>query len=575
LVNSANQYDVVICGGGLAGLTLARQLVRTVVGISVAVVDRMIRPLPEAILKVGESTVETGAHYLTSILGLEEYFSERHLRKNGLRFFFQNNTGPFEKRPEFGLSQYSPVRTYQIDRGVLENDLRGMVEEAGVTLLEGWAVADIELSSEQSPHRILCRVSGDGREETLLAHWVVDASGRRRILQRKLNLGKPPKRKHSAVWFRLPGRIDVNNLVSRKCIEWHKRVQSGLRYFSTNHLMGNGYWVWLIPLCSGNTSVGIVTLEDIHPFEEYNSINKACNWLRKHEPEVAALVEPLEPMDFRFMRDYTYSSRQVFSFDRWSCVGEAGVFADPFYSPGTDMIGFGNTITTDMVKRDKEGTLKPEDVDYYNLFLISLNDWQTQIIQGGYPFFGKSVVMSAKVMWETCVAWSFVTPQMFNLVFIDNEARREFRKATSDFFLLSLNMQKLFRQWASHSPGQLTFEFLDYLNIPFVYEIHTQNLCVKPHDELIQRLRLNVQRLEELAQVFFLLAIEDVLPEHRERFTPKGWYNAWALSLIPENWDRDYMKPRSSPRDLEKLYQSFRSHYKFKDKTAGLQRASL
>jgi flavin-dependent dehydrogenase len=560
-----NQFDVVICGGGLAGLTLALQLTRSVEGVTVAVVDRLKRPLPEATLKVGESTVETGAHYLTHVLGLKEYFSESHLRKNGFRFFFHNSDGSFEERPELGLSKMTIDCTYQIDRGVLENDLRGFVEKAGVTLLEGWVVADIELSEDQSPHRVICRCREDNQEVGLLARWVVDASGRRKILQRKLGLGKPSKQLHSAVWFRLPGWIDVDNLVPQNNTEWHERVQPELRYLSTNHLMGNGYWVWLIPLGTGNMSVGIVTMEDIHPFKEYNTREKAKNWLRKYEPDIAAVVESLETMDFLPMRDYSYSSRQVFSNRRWSCVGEAGVFADPFYSPGTDMIGFSNTITTDMVKRDIEGTLTPAIVDQYNSFYLSFNEWLTRFIQGGYSFFGQPVVMSAKIMWEICVALSLVTPQMYSLMFIDSEIRKEVRKATANFFLLSLNMQKLFRDWASHSSGKLTFDYLDYQSIPMVLEFHTRNLRAKPTEELLRDLRLNLQRLEEMAQIFFLLAVEDVLPEHAPRLSPKGWYNAWTMNLDPESWNGDNLKPRSAPRDIEELYRSFRTHYRLKD----------
>ena len=46
---------------------------------------------------------------------------------------------------------------------------------------------------------------------------------------------------------------------------WQARCEPQARWLSTNHLVGAGYWVWLIPLGSGATSVGIVTDETIHP----------------------------------------------------------------------------------------------------------------------------------------------------------------------------------------------------------------------------------------------------------------------------------------------------------------------
>ena len=52
-------------------------------------------------------------------------------------------------------------------------------------------------------------------------------------------------------------------------------------------------------------------------------------WLNRHEPVFAAYIEGREPLDFLSMRNYSYSSRQVFSSERWACVGEAGVFSMP------------------------------------------------------------------------------------------------------------------------------------------------------------------------------------------------------------------------------------------------------
>ena len=63
LVDGVPEYDLIICGGGLAGLTLARQLALRGDDMSVLVLDLLERPLPTAAFKVGESTVETGAYY--------------------------------------------------------------------------------------------------------------------------------------------------------------------------------------------------------------------------------------------------------------------------------------------------------------------------------------------------------------------------------------------------------------------------------------------------------------------------------------------------------------------------------
>jgi 2-polyprenyl-6-methoxyphenol hydroxylase-like FAD-dependent oxidoreductase len=78
-MNQLQHYDVVILGGGLAGLTLALQLKQSKPDISVAVIEKREGPAPVAIHKVGESTTEIGSHYYREVLGLANYLEEKQL----------------------------------------------------------------------------------------------------------------------------------------------------------------------------------------------------------------------------------------------------------------------------------------------------------------------------------------------------------------------------------------------------------------------------------------------------------------------------------------------------------------
>ncbi len=559
-----SDYDVAICGGGLAGLTLARQLKQELPDASIVLIDRLSRPLPEAAFKVGESLVETGSYYLVDTLKLQDYFNKSHIRKLGFRFFFDNPSQPFHRRPEFGLSQFPRVNSYQIDRGVLENDLRTFNEEAGVDLLEGRAVREIVLSEDGGLHEV--HLSGtNGSSGMVRARWVVDAMGRRRYLQKKLGLTREHGKKCSSVWFRFEGRIDVDDLVPEEMRDWHERVPDNIRYYSTNHLMGSGYWIWLIPLSSGSTSVGIVALEELHPFESFNTFERAMDWLSAYEPDLAAYLEDREPLDFRTMRDYSYASKQLFSIERWACIGEAALFPDPFYALASDLIGFGNSIITDMVRRDRAGELTKPVVDDYNNYILSLNHWLTSNIQQGYPFFGNPVVMSCKVMWDTAGGWANLGPQMFNSLFLDQKGSDAYRKISGRFFFLTRAMQRLFADWAAMSPGRLSFDFIDFLSVPFLRDMQWRNLKAgKTLDEIIEDQVINMERLEEFAQVLFLLAVEDVMPDALDTFQPPIWLNAWGITLDRDKWDDRLFAPTTERRDLEDLRQQIRGLFSVK-----------
>jgi flavin-dependent dehydrogenase len=555
-MTDSTDFDVVICGGGLAGLTLARQLKLELPELSVAVVDRLTRPLPEAAFKVGESSIELGTHYFGQVLKLDKYFRERHLPKLGLRFFMGKSQGPIETRPETGLALFPPFPSYQIDRGRLENDLRNLVSDMGVELFEGAVVDNILLAEGEEKHIIECRRKDDGSGFSLTGRWVVDALGRRRLLQSKLGLKRAHAHQASAAWWRYKGRIDVEDLAPEDAHKWRDDSIED-RYYSTNHLMNKGYWVWLIPLGSDATSVGIVTDETIHPQASYGqSFDQALDWLAEHEPVLYEYLRDRRPLDFLSLKNYSYASAQVFSHRRWSCVGEAGFFLDPFYSVGSDFIAMGNTITVEMIRRERAGELTEEAVGTLNrlvldiLFPICLANYQ-----GTYRVFGHPQIFTPKLAWDSAIYWAF-SYQVY--------AQGLIRRPPPEIFALGeryrdLNsrVQQLFKDWSENAPPRAMYVRGDMTRMHFLQLLFLDLGARRSQEQVFEIMSKNLDRFEELAQVLFWQAVQECYPEHAA-LKQRPWVNAWRITLAPEKWaEEGLFEPATAPRPLGPMRDNF------------------
>ena len=131
---------------------------------------------------------------------------------------------------------------------------------------------------------------------------------------------------------------------------WKSRVNHTARVLSTVHFCYRGYWFWIIPLSTGHHSLGIVAGEEHHPFETFARPETAMAWIQKHEPVVYEHIKDLPLDDFKVLRRYAYTSEKVYSTERWACIGEAGVFVDPLYSPGSDLIAIAASLAVAMTR---------------------------------------------------------------------------------------------------------------------------------------------------------------------------------------------------------------------------------
>jgi hypothetical protein len=157
-------------------------------------------------------------------------------------------------------------------------------------------------------------------------------------------------------------------------------------------------------------------------------------------------------------------------------------------------------------------------------------------------------------------SWSTITPLIFNSVFLDPERMDKFENVLEKFFSLSHRVEQLLLDWSNKPSHGLTFEFIDYLAmLPFVEKLRSSLKLNKTAQEISEEYIDNLKILEELAQVIFLLALEDTMPENLSQFPSSVWLNAWAVSLEANQWEADGLfQPKSQPRDWHPVMEPLR-----------------
>jgi flavin-dependent dehydrogenase len=500
--------DVVIIGGGLAGLTLALQLKRQLDSASIVVLEREQMPYPEATHKVGESTVELAAHYFSETLGLRDHLRTEQLRKLGIRMFFSaGDNQQIEARVEMGSNRHFFVPTYQIDRGRFENAIATTVSELGVQILTSSKVRDVHLSESGDPHTVC--FTREALDESLTARWVIDASGRAAVVKRRQQLKRTSEHDSNAVWFRMRGRIDIDDW--NDAPDWRAEHEGLLsRWYSTNHLTGEGYWVWLIPLASGYTSIGIVTDPEHHLLSCFRTFAETIQWLEKHEPQLARELATRQSdlADYIAIKHYAHKCSRVLSGDRYAITGDAGVFIDPLYSPGSDFIAIQNTFITDTIARDLSGERFIGRAELYNDLYMQLTDNVLKSFHQQYCVFGNARVMPLKVVWDYAVYWGFLAFIANQGRLCDIEALKTIESALQRVYAQNEAMQNLFREAHAADREPVSPGFLDIAKIPSLLELN--RLLTLPHTDtqFLNQLALNMEQIEEIFQRLWAIMTE-------------------------------------------------------------------
>lgn len=539
----ADSYDVAILGGGLAGLTLSLQLKQARPDTSIFVAEKRVGPAPEAAFKVGESTVELSCNYFGELLGLKDHLEQDQIHKCGLRFFFPaGDNGDLAQRIELGPPLYPPVPSYQLDRGRFENFLGERALDAGVDLFGGSRIQDVEIGGDG--HRVT--FTRDDQTLTTNARWIVDATGRAFTLKKKLDLLEDNGHVVNSSWFRLAGGLDIEEWVDPSDEEWFGRlVERGFRRNSTNHLCGQGYWVWLIPLSSGPISIGIVADPRFHPWEEMNTLEGALDWIRRHEPQLGEALDGRRDQieDFLKVEDFSYGCKQSFSgSDRWCLTGEAGPFLDPFYSPGSDFIAMANTFTTDLVTRELDGEDVSARAEAHNDLFLGAYRTHLTFYEQQYEFWGNPAIMTIKIGANNILYWGANALLFFHRKLTDLELMEAVRPDVERIWTLNRRLEAMYREWNALDSREWKRAYVSPVAFPAMLERHIELVAGFDDDALKAKIASNADLMEAYTVIAFHKAAEalgDEAPGDEERINP------YAVSLDPSRWEADGLKDGS------------------------------
>jgi flavin-dependent dehydrogenase len=407
----SQHYDVIILGGAFSGASAALLLRRECPQLRVLVVERLER-FDE---KVGEATTEMSAMFMTRRLALWDHLEREHLPKEGLRYWFTSDrvTGHADATETGGFLR-STVPAFQLRRDVLDQHILDLAVAEGAELWRPARVRDVTVVGEF--HNTVV-VERDGQTAvTLSCRWLLDATGRLTFLGRRLNLiDWNDEHPTAAVWARWRNVRHMDDLATRAAntagvVGPKVRTNIASRRLATNHYVGRGFWIWVIPLGNSETSIGVVYDKRMHALHESKDREADYVAFLKGHPALRELLEGAELRgdDLRSLSRLAYSSRQ-YAAKGWSLLGDAAAFIDPYYSPGLDHAAFTVDATVELIKADAAGNDLTESLARHNeLFLRSYRRFFRAAYLDKYTYMGEADLLSAAFLLDTAQYYIFL-----------------------------------------------------------------------------------------------------------------------------------------------------------------------
>lgn len=309
-ISGTSDCDVLVIGGGPAGSTAAALLAER--GYRVTLLEKARHPR----FHIGESLLPANLALLEK-LGVADAVKAIGMEKWGAEFVspWHDHKQVFEFADAMDKSM--PM-AYQVRRSDFDEILIRNASRKNARVVEGCQVRDVQFLPEQAG-ALVHAGHDDGRDETVHARFVLDASGRDTFLGNHFKAKQRNKKHNSMAIYahfsgaeRNPGKAEGNIVIF-----WFEHG-----------------WFWFIPLADGATSVGAVTwpyylkTRDKKPLDQFLQETIALCEPLSERLRHAKLASPVEATgNFSYECDRTHGSNYLL-------LGDAYAFIDPVFSSG-------------------------------------------------------------------------------------------------------------------------------------------------------------------------------------------------------------------------------------------------
>ncbi len=346
------EVDVLIIGAGPAGSTAAALLDRA--GFRVQVIEKQHFPR----FTIGESLLPRCMDFLKEADLLEAVEKLGFIHKNGAVFLRETDVCNFDFSSQFTAGW---TYTYQVPRAEFDKALADAVAARGVEVLFGCSVTDVQFDPRSA---VVGVETAEGQQKKVQARFILDCSGRARVLPRLLDLQQP------------------SDFPIREALFTHvtgDRRPAGReegKIWACIH--PDGAWIWIIPFSNGKTSVGVVATPEF--FEAYPDVpEKRLRAIIESDPNAGPR---LAGMEFVFppqqIGGYAAGVKQLYG-PRYALVGDATEFLDPIFSSGVMLAMASASRAASLLVRDLRGEAVDWQKEYSDYVMQGINTFRAYV----------------------------------------------------------------------------------------------------------------------------------------------------------------------------------------------------